>query len=358
MHVPMEQRSKAAENSFNAVRLLAALQVAFAHGTAHLNLPPVWGHYWIAQFPGVPIFFAISGYLVFNSMLGLQSVPRYVAHRASRIYPALLLNIAVIEILLTLVGQTDVSRWTVGQMIRFYTAYGITASDGLAWRFSGTNELMHPFPGFFQIYPSGVLWTLTVELTFYAVVPIIAQARSRAMQTIIILAASVPSLIYQHSIVYGSNHWPATITVIPYFWMFGIGMLFRLWTPPQKWAGFAIPVLLVPLIVVVQYKISDQLQLFLFCLTSVWIGSTSMFRSGLLSRNDISYGVYLWHMLFITALMNVPQGQRSYWLLLLALGASALAGWLSWRFVERPCMRWGRNTVPIIPRMSPRTTNG
>lgn len=354
----MEQPSKATENSFNAVRLLAAMQVAYHHAVVHLHIDPLPGFWWVQQLPGVPVFFAVSGYLVLGSMLRLQSAPRYFAHRAARIYPALLVNIAVMEILLTLAGQTDASRWTFRQVFSFFAVYGITASDGLAWLFSGTDERLHPLTGFFQIYPSGVLWTLTVELTFYAVVPIIVLAKSRVVQTIIIVAASLPSLVYHHSIVYGSDHWPTTITVVPYFWMFGIGMLFRLWTPPRRWAAFAIPALLGPLIVVVQYKISDQIQLFLFCLARVWIGSTSIFRSELLSRNDISYGLYLWHMLIITALMNVPEGQRSYWILLLALGSSALAGWLSWRFVERPCMEWARRTAPVVPRVPPHTTNG
>jgi peptidoglycan/LPS O-acetylase OafA/YrhL len=203
-----------------------------------------------------------------------------------------------------------------------------------------------------------VLWSLSVELTFYAVVPIIALAKSRLVQTIIIVAASLPSLIYHHSIVYGSDHWPTTITVVPYFWMFAVGMLFRLWTPPRRWAAIAIPALLGPLIVVVQYKLSDEIQLFLFCLVAVWIGTTPIFRSELLSRNDISYGLYLWHMVIITALMNIPEGQRSYWLLLLVIACSALAGWLSWRFVERPCMSWARNLAPVVPRVSPGTVNG
>ena len=86
-------QSKAAENSFNAVRLLAALQVAYMHATAHLKLTPLWGHEWIAQFPGVPIFFAVSGYLVFDSLLRLHSLKRFAVRRAARIYATLTVNL-------------------------------------------------------------------------------------------------------------------------------------------------------------------------------------------------------------------------------------------------------------------------
>ncbi len=81
-------QSKAAENSFNAVRLLAALQVAYIHAIAHLKLAPTWGYEWIVQFPGVPIFFAVSGYLVFGSLFRLYLDNRGLAlrGRTDRIY--------------------------------------------------------------------------------------------------------------------------------------------------------------------------------------------------------------------------------------------------------------------------------
>ena len=73
--------SKAAQNSFNAVRLLAALQVAYLHTVFHLKLDPRPWEGIIVQFPGVPIFFAVSGYLVFDSLLRLP-LREFVVHGA------------------------------------------------------------------------------------------------------------------------------------------------------------------------------------------------------------------------------------------------------------------------------------
>jgi peptidoglycan/LPS O-acetylase OafA/YrhL len=54
-------------NSFDALRLFAAAQVVFVHALAHLKITelrrPGLSDV-MAMFPGVPVFFAISGYLI------------------------------------------------------------------------------------------------------------------------------------------------------------------------------------------------------------------------------------------------------------------------------------------------------
>ncbi|WP_171258204.1 acyltransferase family protein, partial [Acinetobacter baumannii] len=117
------------KNSFNALRLLAALQVAYIHAIAHLKLTPTGGYEWIAQVPGVPIFFAISGYLVFDSLLRLDSGVQFIRHRAARIYPALIVNIAIMEIALYAAGQVHF-RGSLQFLrgIAFYIIYIATAS--------------------------------------------------------------------------------------------------------------------------------------------------------------------------------------------------------------------------------------
>jgi peptidoglycan/LPS O-acetylase OafA/YrhL len=223
--------SKAAENSFNAVRLLAALQVVYVHATAHLRLTPTFGYDWIVQFPGVPIFFAISGYLVFDSLLRLPTSREFFRHRASRIYPALIVNIAILEMLFALGGGLHLDAVGPVKAFFFELFYMATASDELGFRYAGARA-MRSFDGFFQIYPSGVLWTLTVELTFYAVVPLFLFAKAaKGLAAGLIAAFCIVSI--------ATNDWIDksllfSLSVIPYFWMFGIGMLFRLWLPDRS----------------------------------------------------------------------------------------------------------------------------
>ena len=55
-------------NNFDLIRLAAALQVAFIHAVADLGVAAPWPLRPIAEwFPGVPIFFFISGFLISKS---------------------------------------------------------------------------------------------------------------------------------------------------------------------------------------------------------------------------------------------------------------------------------------------------
>jgi peptidoglycan/LPS O-acetylase OafA/YrhL len=355
----VQTASKATENSFNAVRLLAALQVAYIHALAHLKLIPTWGYEWISQFPGVPIFFAVSGYLVFDSALRLPT-STFFSHRRARIYPALAVNILVIELLLTLAGQSHF----VWRDLLFFPIYIGTASDGIAALISHSSGGGHAYPGFFQMYPSGVLWTLTVELSFYLLVPLFALPRSRAVQTILIILASLISFTYQKYLgerITSMDVWPISVTVLPYFWMFGIGMLFRLWPPPPWSIKPGTAVVLVAFVLIAKWQqmpwfewkvaptIGASVQTVLLCLMALLVGLSSFLKSRMLAQNDASYGLYLYHMLIVVALINVSPEYRSQWLYLVVLVGGTLMGLLSWHLIERPAMNFvRRNRQPPL----------
>ncbi len=83
-----EKSGLPAENSFNAIRLIAALQVAYIHSTWHLDIG-FNPNSWAMQFPGLPMFFAISGCLVSDSLTRSKTLIQFAARRASRIYRVL-----------------------------------------------------------------------------------------------------------------------------------------------------------------------------------------------------------------------------------------------------------------------------
>lgn len=338
-------QSKAAENSFNAVRLLAALQVAYIHAIAHLKLAPTWGYEWIEQFPGVPIFFAVSGYLVFDSLLRLPTKRDFFRHRAARIYPALFVNILILEALFGLGGGQHIDSVGPVKAFFFELVYMVTASDELGFRYTGARA-MRSLDGFFQIYPSGVLWTLTVELTFYAVIPLFSLARTQKFVASILIVATCIISIASNGFL--ENSLLFSLSIIPYFWMFGIGMLLRLWSPDRTLWKFVIPPLLIATLFCFylrgfappEWKLSPSIitstQILCVCLLALWVGVSPTLRSQWLARNDMSYGIYLYHMLIVAALMNIPASQ---WLLLPVLIGGMLMGLLSWRLVERPIMK-------------------
>src|SRR5262245_45203803 len=84
-------------NNFDLLRLFAACQVVSMHAGEWLQLPipAALGHL-LTLFPGVPIFFVISGFLVTASFVNSDSTAQYFAKRALRIYPAMWVNLCAI----------------------------------------------------------------------------------------------------------------------------------------------------------------------------------------------------------------------------------------------------------------------
>ena len=66
------------KNCFTLIRLLAALQVAYGHMIWRLgiDIPAVITNFFYF-FRGVPIFFALSGYLIWNSVGKSKSFKQY-----------------------------------------------------------------------------------------------------------------------------------------------------------------------------------------------------------------------------------------------------------------------------------------
>lgn len=152
-------------NNFDLIRLFAAAQVAVSH--AIYVFAPNWGDAYIVQvwnlFPGVPIFFFISGYLISRSYEKSKSLSNYSLNRAVRIFPAL--HICVIFNLLIIA----------------FTGYFAAVEAGLRDIFllylAKTTILQFYNPEFMRGFGDGVLngslWTISVELQFYFLTPII-----------------------------------------------------------------------------------------------------------------------------------------------------------------------------------------
>lgn len=77
-------------NCLSLIRIIAAFQVMFGHMVIHLNLPINNTLFdMIYFFRGVPIFFVISGYLIWFSISRSNSYKDYLMKRFWRIYPEL-----------------------------------------------------------------------------------------------------------------------------------------------------------------------------------------------------------------------------------------------------------------------------
>lgn len=79
------------KNGINFIKLLAAIQVFIGHATVHLNV------YWLPEIisnslnvlQGVPIFFILSGFLIWKSINRTNNFRNFCHKRIFRLYPEL-----------------------------------------------------------------------------------------------------------------------------------------------------------------------------------------------------------------------------------------------------------------------------
>lgn len=331
-------------NNFDLIRLFAALEVAIVHGIVSLNLGD--DPFALHVLPGVPIFFFISGYLIFQSYGASRSVGRYAAKRALRIYPALyvcfglcFLTLATLGIL-TGVEPLRLAVWSVAQLTvaQFYNPEFL--------RSFGTGAL------------NGSLWTISVELQFYLVTPVLYWLVKRwpiawlPLLAIFAVANVAFSALHDDSTVAKL----AMVTFVPWFFMFMLGA----WASTQPAIVTAVakaPLWAVGGLVAVVSAVTWQVGLpvgtnyinpVMFAALGaliIKVAYTEPTLAGRLLRgNDLSYGVYIYHMPVFNLLLWLGLGGSLIYGLA-GLGIVALLAAASWFLVERPALRlrrgWG-----------------
>ena len=350
-------------NNFDLIRLAAALQVAVSHACAWLKVPlPDAVFAAMTCFPGVAIFFVISGFLITRSYVdndrGLLS---YFARRALRIYPALWLQYVLVVILLACTGGFALR--TLG-VARFWQWLGAAAFIGSNFWGSIATSNYTPFvwTGLYQWYPADVLWTIPVELGFYLLVPMVF-ARSLIRRGLVgpVMAlgfcASVAAAYIAGPLLRDHGELNTTGMIhsspAPYFWLFlaGGAAAFYWMKVAALFEGRAVWWLLayaaasainwqVSGTVNLTYRIPGLLTIpralilagLVLSLAHSWVWISQWMRGV-----DLSYGLYLYHLPFPFGLYYAGIGGSVWYVAASMVIAFALAA-LSWFLVEKPAL--------------------
>ncbi len=344
-------------NNFDLIRLLAAAQVVAHHGIDHLGLDRHGGMVGamataIRYFPGVPIFFFVSGFLISKSYESSPGVLEFARNRVLRIYPALIvctvLSVAAVFALGYLprpdAAPPRLALWVLAQMsiVQFYNP-----------------DFMR---GFGVGVLNGSLWTITVELQFYLVTPLLYAAlglkrRPGTLPLLLLaLALLVPNLGYWHA---DPEQHPGTllklfgVSFLPWYTMFLVGVLAqRNFDRLHAWlAGRALLAGVVYLgatqfaVQVLGWGASNDIHPVLYVLLAAFVFSLAYSWPGtaerLLHRQDISYGVYIYHMPCINVLLYLGMRGHAHALGITYLAVAVMAT-MSWVWVERPCLSMKR----------------
>jgi peptidoglycan/LPS O-acetylase OafA/YrhL len=342
-------------NNFDLVRIVAVLHVLWVHCIAHLQPPftdlTLVVNFLIRSFEGVPALFMVSGYLIGDTWLRDPTPARYARNRALRVYPGMwacfaggLILLAAFDALAPLLAnQASLALWLTTQLA------GLPAYNPPELRGFGVGVL------------NGSLWTIPVEIQYYLLAPLLVRAPRRWL---LVMAAG--SAVAFGALESARPLPPALrllqITLLPHMVCFVLGLLVRLERDrlapliehrfvPWLAIYLAVQVALASLGVFDDPWAEAVTRPLLAGL--VFSGAYS-FRNAsgtILRGHDISYGLYLWHMIVINALVELRLVGAWRWAGLAAV-LSIVIAILSWLFVERPAMtlkRRGDQRPAVLP---------
>lgn len=333
------------KNNFDILRFFAALQVAFVHAVEHLHIPvPAVVMKIAGWFPGVIIFFAISGFLITGSAQNSKKISSYVMNRVLRIWPALWVSTSISVIILYIVDAINVP-W-----------YGL-----LPWAIAAST--FAPFtPAYLKDWGTGSvngsLWTIPVEIQFYILLPLLLAwiGASRWRQFSLFLCALVLGCIY----LYMRISYPGLLIVkaakyaLPaWLYVFLIGALLRLhWDRVRGLFEGKFT-----------FHLSFYVFLMIFCdyfdvgaagnsstplitipLAALALSFAYTFRDlskKIMKNIDPSYGVYIYHMIIVNVFVHYGM-LFNFEYLIISMLFSIFLGIASWKLVEQPTLNLKR----------------
>ena len=342
----LEHKSYFSRNNFDFVRLIAAAQVMITHGIEFLGvkISPFWN--FIYYFPGVPAFFFISGFLISASWERAEYLRLFAINRVLRIFPGLWLVFFFSLATILIFDKSFVPQQHIGGLI--------------LWSIGQLTILQDWNPSFFRSYGAGVvngsLWTIPVELMFYASTPLIYWiGRKLKNIDLALIVIIVLSFAFQYWMMLTKQqqgpfvHQLLEATPIPWIGMFCVGVLAqrhigriyplvagRFWYFLATYIAFAVLSAYLPYYPLLRGRLNSVGMLNYIAMIGLILATAYSYRGladRVLRRNDISYGVYIFHMPVVNVLIAI--GAVGMAGLGWEIAATILCAALSWTFVER-----------------------
>lgn len=325
-------------NSFDVLRLLAAIMVLYSHQYALLGLTEPsfmgWNTFGGA---GVTIFFFLSGFLVWTSWERDPHVLRFLVRRSLRIFPGLwaacLLSVLVL------------GPWFSTLPVKDYFASGAT------WKYFANALLVtiYTLPGLFPsnampFVVNGSLWTLPVEFFCYITVVMVGvgtviMGRAKSLLLPLSVLLTVFAAGYGERVI-GTRYAPYLEMVVMFWWGVYYG---RCSTESPKSYELAMVIVALLGFSILGDRGPERIAMLAFAAGVVHLARNIAVGAKLTDRlGDLSYGVYIFA--FPIQQLVAHGGRAAQWTFGTYLGVSVVLtmalAYLSWHWVEKPVLRF------------------
>lgn len=350
------------QNSFDTIRLIAAFCVFYGHQlTLSGYTEPVSfaGRIALSSL-GLYVFFALSGYLVYQSLARDSTLLRYTQARVLRIYPAYVVNVLFCVALGAAITRLPLAEFLTAPGTLRYAAINLPIF---------LTPTQFSLPGVFEdakwATVNGSIWTIKYELLCYATLFVLYRAVSKAYLRHALIAFAIV-LIANHFYHISNFALPEPeqffaeynyFNVSRFFMTFFFGSLLAACEPISPRVLLS---LFAVLAIVVGFFPNAELvkvgTILLLTVLVVTIGKTRLLFTVTYRRlGDLSYGFFLYAYPIQNLIWTYYSHGHGFYTVALVTALTIFAcALLSWHLVEKPMLAWKRPParVPAAPKLA------
>lgn len=328
---------------FDYLRISLALAIVCVHSIITSYGATAGAEVWQLPFRPLvglllPMFFALSGFLVAGSLFRTTSLVQFLGLRVIRIYPALGVEVLVSALLIgPLLTTVPLKEYFSSSVFYLYLL-------------NVTGEIHYELPGLFRDnpYPNIVnmqLWTVPYELGCYIALFLLAVIGIRKYRWMAPAATGLLMLAYFVVRVAVKKQWAAIAIAggLPgelLIACFLSGVTLYLYKDKVPWSRPLCAISGISsaaLFGVIPF--GDFIAAPVAAYFTVCVGVTNPRKLSVLQGADFSYGIFLYGFVIQQALASAFPWAREWWInILLCVPAVIGVAALSWRLVERPAL--------------------
>lgn len=339
---------------FDYVRLGLSLAVALWHCfwlTLGMDAKHSWTRVLVLMI--LPMFFALSGFLISGSLTRTRSIHEFLTLRAVRIMPALAVEVAL-------------SAFLIGAAFTTLPLAAYFASPVFHSYFLNIFGDIHFFlPGVFEHNPTtrvnGSLWTIPYELYCYLAITLLwLVGATRHRRLLLLIVTAMQLVLPARDLMRGEfikvdEALPGRMLVLAFLcgvliYFYREKVVLRLWM-------FVAAIVLSLLMLTSVY--TSYLVALPAAYITVFLGLTNPRKIPILMDGDYSYGIYLYASPIQQAVIDLFPAHRTWWFnLLVAFVPFCLFAAFSWHVVEKPVLDHRKLFVGVVDRCVAGVVNG